>query len=423
MSDSMILQPCPVSSAAAIRPDAQLQPDANPNTAHGEKGSLGTHEDVPEGWGLVWGVFQDYYHTNKFPDTSLSTLSLVGGLFSSQQLQGSYNRLARCRPINSPLENDSAQLPSWLCLLASAFATKLYQIFLFQGCLLGLSLAISMPLYMALSSQWFLRRRGLATGIAPCGAGIGGGIESLLVRPFLSHLSCRSAMLVYSSIYAALWTVAWFMMAERRAPGHASVQKHWLPSNIGPAFYSIASSVFVGIFGYLSPYYFITTYVKDQIPSLDRKSLLVVVPLVVMNISGKPPLPFAAFFFLIAIPGGIGRILAGQLADRFGPIDMFFASFFLGALAQLLWTFAHTYAAVIAFALVYGLVGCWFLGLLPVVPAVGRVDRRRGVCCVGRELARGGAVLGVHDAAWARVGDGLSGLATTHIERVDGVSR
>jgi MFS family permease len=71
----------------------------------------------------------------------------------------------------------------YLCLLASAFATKLYQIFLFQGCLLGLSVGISMPLYMALPSQWFLRRRGLATGIAVSGAGIGGGIESLVVRP------------------------------------------------------------------------------------------------------------------------------------------------------------------------------------------------------------------------------------------------
>jgi MFS family permease len=71
----------------------------------------------------------------------------------------------------------------YLCLLASAFATKLYQIFLFQGCLLGLSLGISMPLYMALPSQWFLRRRGLATGIAVAGSGLGGGIESLVVRP------------------------------------------------------------------------------------------------------------------------------------------------------------------------------------------------------------------------------------------------
>lgn len=58
-------------------------------------------------------------------------------------------------------------------------------------------------------------------------------------------------MLVYSSGCAILWTIAWFMMAERRAPGSENIQKRWLPPNIGPAFYSIALSVFFGIFGYL----------------------------------------------------------------------------------------------------------------------------------------------------------------------------
>jgi hypothetical protein len=49
---------------------------------------------------------------------------------------------------------------------------------------------------------------------------------------------------------------------------------------------------------------------------------------------------------------------------------MFFTSFFLGGLSQIfIWTFAHSYAAVIVFSVIYGLVGCWFLGLLPVVCA------------------------------------------------------
>jgi MFS family permease len=162
-------------------------------------------------------------------------------------------------------------LLAYLCLLASAFATKLYQIYLFQGCLLGFSWGISMPLYMALPSQWFLRKRGLATGIAVAGSGIGGGIGSLIVRPLyapslhqilqfsdpqcrLSNLGYRDTMLIYSSGCAVLWTLAWFMMAERRCPGYGNIRKRWLPRNRGPAFYSIALSVFVGIFGYLVCY-------------------------------------------------------------------------------------------------------------------------------------------------------------------------
>ncbi|KAK7042544.1 monocarboxylate transporter [Favolaschia claudopus] len=305
------------------------------------------------GYGLVFGVFEDFYHTNRFPSTPLSSLSLVGGLFSFSMNCASYlfggigDRYGYKRMIAI------SGVFAYLCLLASAFATKLYQIFLFQGCLLGFSMGIAMPLYMALPSQWFFYRRGLSTGIAVAGSGIGGGISSLIVRTLLSSLGYRDTMLIYSNGCALLWTAAWFMMAERRPPGYKDIPKRWLPRNIGPAFYSVALSVFFGIFGYLSPYYFITTYVKSQVPTLDPKSILVVIPLVVMNMSG-----------------GVGRIIAGRMADRFGPINMFFTSFFLGGLSQIfIWTFAHSYGAVMAFSVIYGLVGCWFLGLLPVVCA------------------------------------------------------
>ncbi|KAF7293088.1 Monocarboxylate transporter [Mycena indigotica] len=305
------------------------------------------------GWGLVWGVFEDYYHTTRFPGTPLSQLSLVGGslsfsmTFSSYLFGGIGERYLYQRMIALSC------LLGYICLLGSAFATEKYQIFLLQGCLLGLSYGISMPLYMALPSQWFLTKRGVATGIAVAGSGIGGGIESLIVRQLLSKLGYRRTMLIYSNMYALLQTLAWFMMAERRAPGAANIKKRWLPRTINASYYSVALSVFVGIFGYLSPYYFITTYVKAKVPSLDPKSLIVVAPLVVMNFSG-----------------GLGRIVAGRLSDRFGPINMFFTSFFLGGLSQIfIWTFANSYAAVMVFSVVYGFVGCWFLGLLPVVCA------------------------------------------------------
>ncbi|KAJ7734770.1 major facilitator superfamily domain-containing protein [Mycena maculata] len=326
------------------------------------------------GFGLVWGVFQDYYHTNRFAGTSLSTRSLVGGTLSFCMTFSSYlfGGIGERYQLIVPQRMIALScVLGYLCLLASAFATKLYQVFLFQGCLLGLSFGIAMPLYMALPSQWFLRRRGLATGIAVSGSGIGGGIESLFVRPLLSNLGYRDTMLIYSHIYAILWIAAWFMMAERRAPGYADIRRRWLPHTLGPTFYSITLSVLIGIFGYLvqpsllpdiiacpyfvwqAPYYFVTTYVKSQVPTLDPSSILTVVPLVVMNISG-----------------GIGRIVAGRAADHFGPINMFFLSFFLGGLSQMLiWTFAHSYATVMVFSVLYGFLGCWFLGLLPVVCA------------------------------------------------------
>ncbi|PBK63944.1 MFS general substrate transporter [Armillaria solidipes] len=304
-------------------------------------------------YGLVWGVLQDYYHTYMFPETSLSILSLAGGVQNflmngTAYLSGGlgdrygYKRLLIL-----------SSILAYLCLLASAFSTKLYHIFLFQGIFLGFSHGLGMPLYMSLPSQWFLEKRGVATGIAVSGSGIGGGVSSLIVRKLLSTVGFRKTMLIYSSMHAVIWIIALCLLKERVRPGQAEEKKRWLPERVDGRFYSVAISVFIGIFGYLGPFYFSTTYTKQFVPSIGKDSILAVIPLVVMNFSA-----------------GIGRILAGRLADYFGPINIFFSSFFFGGLFQLLvWTFAKTYASIIVFSILNGLVGCWFLSLLPVVCA------------------------------------------------------
>ncbi|KAJ3981579.1 major facilitator superfamily domain-containing protein [Lentinula detonsa] len=307
------------------------------------------------GWGLNWGVLQDYYHTTMFPNTSLSVLGTIVGLanFVSMNLLH-----AQCISMNNGEFQQKMIAIScflaYLCLLASAFVTKVYQLFLFQGCLLGLSQGIGMPLYFSLCSQWFLKKRGLATGIAVSGSGIGGGIETLIMRQLISRIGYRNTILTFSSLHAVIWIFAWFLLKERLPPGtNPTAKKLWLPKKITGSFWSVALSMFFGVFGYLPPYYLSTTYTRQMVPGLSASSLLATVPLIAMN------------FCL-----GIGRISAGRLADIFGPINMFFCSFFVGGLLQMVfWTFARTYTAIIIFSILNGLVGSWFMSLLPVVCA------------------------------------------------------
>lgn len=236
-------------------------------------------------YGLVWGVLQDYYHTYMFPETSLSILSLPGGV---------QNFLMNCTAYLSGGLGDRygykrllilSTVLTYLCLLASAFSTKLYHVFLFQGIFLGFSQGLGMPLYMSLPSQWFLEKRGVATGLAVCGSGIGGGVFSLIVRKLLSTVGFRKTMLIYSSMNAVICIIALFLLKERARPGQAEERKRWLPERVDGRLYSVAISVFIGIFGYLAPYYFSTTYTKQFVPSIGKDSILAVIPLVVMNFS------------------------------------------------------------------------------------------------------------------------------------------
>jgi hypothetical protein len=69
-----------------------------------------------------------------------------------------------------------------LSLVGSALCyNSLPGLFVVQGLLLGSVQGIGMSMFMALPSQWFSpKRRGLATGLATSGSGIGGGAFSLL---------------------------------------------------------------------------------------------------------------------------------------------------------------------------------------------------------------------------------------------------
>lgn len=84
-----------------------------------------------------------------------------------------------------------SSIVTYLCLLASAFSTKILHIFLFQSVFMGLAQGLGYPLYISMPSQWFLKKRGFATGLALSGSGIGAGIGSLIVRAlYVSLFAC-----------------------------------------------------------------------------------------------------------------------------------------------------------------------------------------------------------------------------------------
>lgn len=141
---------------------------------------------------------------------------------------------------------------------------------------------------MALPSQWFLRKRGLATGpsvsstavsralsdhsllsglpgIAVSGSGFFGAINTLLVRLTIVRLGSRHTLLVFTFILSAFWIGAYFLLEERTPPprkadlqrdGHGKMvlkSRPWLPKGCwrNPVFYSFMASIFFSTFGFL----------------------------------------------------------------------------------------------------------------------------------------------------------------------------
>ncbi|KAM0752647.1 MFS general substrate transporter [Meredithblackwellia eburnea MCA 4105] len=310
------------------------------------------------GYGTCWGVMMQNLSTTKYKTTPLSTLSLVAGLCNFMASIGSFvgGRLGDRYGYKKMIVVNI--ISCYLVLIISAFVNSLALLFFFQGACLGATFALGWPLFMALPAQWFKKKRGLATGVAVSGSGIGGGMSSLILRAILPKLGFRKALLVYASINFVFSCIAWTLLKVRILPpsaGGPKVQKNWLPKGIfrDGALWSLLGCLFVGTFGFLSPLYLITPYTIKMCPQLDPNSLTPAVPIILMG--------FAM---------GFGRILSGVMADKLGPVNSLFWTYFSGGLLQVVfWPWAKNFGSITAFAFLYMFFGSSFLSLMPVAAA------------------------------------------------------
>lgn len=107
----------------------------------------------------------------------------------------------------------------------------------------GAAQGISMPVFLSLPSQYFLRRRGLMTGLAASGSGFMGGLAGLIVKALLPKVGYRNTLLIYAGINVVVWSVSYSLIHVRLPPlkpGESRVPKDWLPKGVWTdvAFYS-----------------------------------------------------------------------------------------------------------------------------------------------------------------------------------------
>ncbi|WVQ85672.1 hypothetical protein IAT38_007838 [Cryptococcus sp. DSM 104549] len=240
---------------------------------------------------------------------------------------------------------------SWLGMFLAAWSTKLWQVVLTQGVMCGTGMGMGLPVLFSLPSQWFYKKRGLASGLAIGGAGFGGCICALIVRQMLMTIGPRNTLLVYSFITLFFMIISTILIRtqpnspEARARGKGP----WMDKRIGTSvhFYMLALCLLLNTFGYVNVYFYITQYVRET--SSPSSAILTALPLSVANLCA-----------------GIGRLSIGYATDRIGPLNaLVIVCFFASAMVFALWLTAVSFNAVIAFAIVYGLTSPTYYSLIP----------------------------------------------------------
>ncbi|KAI8051508.1 major facilitator superfamily domain-containing protein [Syncephalis plumigaleata] len=313
------------------------------------------------GYNYSWGVYQSLYLSKVYAgQITTFQLSFVGGitmclLFIIGPFFGALIRKFGPKPLMY-----LGTIIQPLGMLLASWVQQPWQLYLTHGVLIGIGSSLVFFPSVFMPTQWFMKRRGLATGLAVSGSGVGGLafgpltrklIDAVGYRWCLRYLAIASFVLLLVATVLARECEATMKKPKEQDPQNPPKKEKLLDLSVLKRldFASLAMMATLATFGYMSPFYFLPSY---------------------STFIGLTEADGALFVGLSTGINAVGRIVLGYLADSFGRVNALFSCVFLSGLTVLvIWTFAETYAILLLFVLMYGFTAGGFISLFPVVTA------------------------------------------------------
>lgn len=311
-----------------------------------------------------FGYFQDFYQADYLSGYSSSTIAFIGTLqISLMYFVG---------PVAGALFDSYGFKRLYLvgalgcCCsfvgLSFSRPDAIWQQFLSQGVLFGLTVAFGVQPALAVAGQHFKQRRGLAMGVVAGGSSIGGVCLPIMFSHLVPRIGFSWSVRVAALIFLCCYLVA-MSLSRTKEPPKKNVKG--LASNLfdfngfrDPRYLTLAIGCFVASMGLYVPYYYVESYMILRYPSATIHSYLL-------------PLINGSSFF--------GRIIGGFLADRVGRLNLLYPMTLVsGVFCLAMWLPAGSVATVVAFVCLYGFSSGIFISVTPAVVAQLSPDERIG---------------------------------------------
>ena len=234
--------------------------------------------------------------------------------------------------------------------------------------LTGIGSSLLITPSMGCVAHWFMRRRGLATGIAFIGGGFGGVLFPLMIQSLLPQVGWGWSIRVLGFVLIVLCAVC-ILFCRKRVPLRKGAKTSWRDALPDPRIFMDGTGAMalttIGVLLTDLAYFIPITYIPSYY--IDRQ-----------HISHNQTLNGSAAFAyqLLAILNGascIGRYIAGDIADWLGPYDTIIVSLSLCAISVLCFWLPDTvvssldnYGLLVVFILLFGLCSGSNVSLTPV---------------------------------------------------------
>ncbi|KAL5638584.1 hypothetical protein ACGC1H_005300 [Rhizoctonia solani] len=314
------------------------------------------------GFGLTYGVFQEYFIRKKtFGNASEAALGAVGTISVAMEYASAMLVILAAQQWRHRIP-----LIMWTCLgiccislVCASFVTQVWQLILAQGVCFGIGAGgLYAPIVVYLS-EWFSVRKGLATAIIFGGTGVGGSLYPLAVNYLLENLGFRWTLRIWAAFMFAVSAVCLFFIKPRlpasRPSGSRNIgllalvkNQHW-SFIYSPLCICIASTTFIQALAYFP----VSLYMSVYTTSL-----------------GLPPTNGTIVLAVFNLATVVGQILFGYFCDR-APYSYVIITSGVGASlsAYLLWGFAHNLGIIFAFVIAFGTLSGGFSSIWPAASA------------------------------------------------------
>lgn len=288
-------------------------------------------------WGVLasYGVYLAYYlSSNRFPSATSLDYAFIGGInFGLSMLVASpVTYLVRKFGTHSVMFVGVALQTGGF--VAASFATEIWQLYLSQGVCVGVGVGCLFIPSVAVTSQWFDKKRSLANSINSAGSGFGGVIVSFATQPMIDHLSLAWSLRIIGIISGTMNIIATCLIRNRnhivRPPMHPFDVRllRRLP---------VCLLLFWGFFsmlGYMVLLYSMSAFARSMGLSTSKASSITA---------------------LLNLGTMIGRPCIGLLSDRYGRVEVAgLTTLACSITVWALWIPARGYALLVVFAILNG---------------------------------------------------------------------
>lgn len=246
-------------------------------------------------------------------------------------------------------------------LVTASFANSLLMVYLAFGAGVGIGIALVYTPTMGAVQPWFVRHRGLASGISSAGIGAGTLLVPLLASIWIEAWGWRESMRILAAMVAVLGIASSLCLEKNPAgrgvgpdgdpplagvgSGHSAIAGKTLREAVrSREFVWLYISLMLAAPVMFTPFAHLSAHARDL---------------------GIDPGPAVGLVGLIGIGSLVGRFAIGWFADRMGRLRTLVLMIALMGASYVFWYLAPGYALLAIFAVCFGLCYGGIVSLLP----------------------------------------------------------